>query len=186
MEGLEKVLKEFQKYPDKVKKMVDIEFKDAARRVSGIAQRKAPVDQGQLRRTISIKGGDANYEVVVQNPIGVIQEFGTGKYALTKTAPEFQPYGSSFKGIKIPGVGTLSENILGWVKRKNIGGTRKGPALGRKRSRKQKESEQKSLAFVISRAIARDGVKPHPFLLDTFAAEKKLLMQRLIKLFRTN
>lgn len=182
IEGIEKVLKAFKSYPDKIRRQVDAEFKDAANRISGIAQRKVPKDQGALQRSITVKGSNADYQVIVQNPIGIVQEFGTGKFAGTQTPSEFQPYAMSFQGIKIPSSGTLQENILGWVKRKNIGQGRKGPALTRRKKRGQKEKEQATVAFLIARKIAKEGIKPHPFLLATFKEEKEILIQRLIKL----
>jgi HK97 gp10 family phage protein len=175
IEGLEKVLSGLNKKSEAVKKQVDFEFKDAARQIEGIAKRNAPVNYGMVRRSITTKGTFLNYEVVAQSPIAVVQEFGTGKYAGTKTPAEFLNYAASFKGISIPNTGTLYSNILAWVKRKNI------KSAGRK-TKAKRDREQEGIAFVIARSIFRDGVRPHPFLLNAFVEVRAKLIDRILKI----
>ena len=84
--------------------------------------------------------------------------------------------------------------ILAWVKEKglvskfqrvSLGGSR----TGYKRKRRMDiERDQRSLAFLIGRKIAREGTKPFPFLVATFKAVKpdleRILMGSMIQALR--
>lgn len=183
LSGLEKVLKGFKDFPEKIQREIGYEFKAASEEIERIAKRNAPKDQGQLIRAITTKELDlAKYEVVAQNQIAPIMEFGTKSNA--RVDSEFATYAASFKGMTVNGTGTLKENILAWVKRKKIGQGRGGPAVRRRRKGGEQEKEFKSIAFLIARKIAREGVKAHPFLMPAFKEVKRGLIKNIINVLR--
>lgn len=183
LKGLEKVLKNMDGFPDRIKREIGGEFREAAKEIERLAKHAAPKDQGRLVNTITTKEVNVTkYEVGASSQIAAIQEFGTKKSV--RVDPEFASYAMTFKGVHVQGAGTLYENILAWVKRVGLAGTFSTKTRRRTGPKDQKEQQDKRAAFFISRKITREGVTAHPFLMPAFKATKTKLIRRLIKIFR--
>lgn len=80
-----------------------------------------------------------------------------------------------------PGKRPPVQNILDWVKEKNIAGsyahtgsgTRGYPRYGRRGSRRRQEAEDLSAAFAIATAIGKHGTRPFPFLTVAFRQSRR-------------
>jgi len=176
--GLDGVLRKFNSFSKEIRKEVAAEIKFSADAIRKEAVSKAPADEGKLRNSISVKKIDeVNYEVVVQNQIAPFLEFGTKKRFDVDS--EFAAYAAGFRGVKVANAGTLDDNILKWVTRKKI---RFDSAGGTTKSGRQRKLTFEQTAFIISRFIAFNGIKPHPFLLPAFKQERQTLIARLKRL----
>lgn len=173
--GLDEAIRRLQTYPDRVQKQLKGELKLSAEEVRKLAIKDAPGDQGKLRQSIVVsdQGGLTN-TTTANVPYAAFQEWGTKKFVSVPT--ELSAYAATFKG-KSAGAGTikLDEAILAWVKRKKISGTYSVKTKRRTGGAKQKDREDKQLAFLIARKIARDGIHAHPFFFkNVFLVRDKL------------
>jgi hypothetical protein len=176
VDGLDKVLNGFKSFPAKLQQQVKGELKLSAEEVKRNAVKDAPGDVGKLRQSIVV-----NHETGISSTVGVqvgyggYIEWGTKKQA--RAPSEIAAYAARFRGKTVSATGlTLNDAILAWVKRKGIGGTKtKG---GRTSKSKNSLVQQKQVAFLIARKIARDGIKPRPyFFKNVFAVRDKLVQQ---------
>lgn len=180
--GLDNVLRSFDLKKQSVVNRVGDELREAAKQIERLAKRDAPKNDGRLAASISTREKSVtDYEVVASAQTAPMMEFGTGSKA--KVDSEFATYAMQFRGATVDNPGTLEENILDWVRTKGIGQARKGPALPRKKSAKQKDAEFRTVAFLIARSIRRYGVEAHPFLLRNFQTVRTELIKKLQKLF---
>ncbi len=154
------------------------ELREGAKEIERAAKRDAPKDFGRLAGSITTREiSPMKFEVVASSQVAAVMEFGTGSKVQVESG--FETYAIGFKGIKIANSGTLSDNILEWVKRKRIGQGRRGPALKRRRAKGETDAAFRRIAFLIARSIARFGVEAHPFLLHNFKEVSVKVLERL-------
>jgi hypothetical protein len=173
--GLDDAIRRLQTYPDRVQKQLKGELKLAAEEVRKLAIKDAPGDQGRLRQSITVsdQGGLTN-TTTASVPYAAFQEWGTKKYVSVPT--ELSAYAATFKGKSVGSGGVkLDEAILAWVKRKKIAGTYSVKTQRRTGGKARREQEDKQVAFLIARKIARDGIRAHPFFFkNVFLVRDKL------------
>lgn len=181
--GADKVMKAISNYSEEKKKNIDELLKDGARRIEGKAIRAAPVNFGQLKRSIKYQKTDEGYEVTAGSDYAVYVETGTKQNFQVDS--EFAAYVSQFKGKT--GQTGLYEAILAWVKAKGIkfekaqseGKKQRQPATVRTRYLTAEQT-----AFIIAQFIAFHGIKPQPYLLPAFVEVRKELINEITKELR--
>lgn len=164
--NLSDVLKRLDTLEAKVQQDVKNEINASALNIQSGAKRLAPVNFGQLRNSIYLKeqkvekgvvftiGSNASYAPYV--------EFGTGgKVSIPKG---FEQLASGFKGKKAGTFKDMVQALTLWVKRKGIGG-----------------GKDKSIAYAIAISILRKGMRPQPFLIPSFEAEKPKMINNIKK-----
>lgn len=159
------VLKKLDALGERIQKDVKNEVNASALNIQSGAKRLAPVNLGQLRNSIYLKeqnvdngfvftvGSNASYAPFV--------EFGTGgKVSIPKG---FEELASGFKGKRAGTFKDMVEALTLWVRRKGIGG-----------------GKDKSIAYAIAISILRKGLRPQPFLIPAFEAEKPKLIKNIL------
>lgn len=176
--GLASLERNVRAFPDSLKQEIDREIQASAETVVRNAIRDAPVDEGELRRSITFdRIGDA-FEIVAQTEYAAFVEFGTkSKYraisGYNEIAATFRQKGGSFKD--------LFRAILNWVHRKGITGTYSVKTKRRTGSKVNQFAQDYSVAWAIAISIARKGINPHPFFFHNFENEKIKLIDRIEK-----
>jgi len=145
---------------------VSNEINASALKIENQAKRLAPVNLGQLRKSIALKkDSELTYTVEVNASYAAYVEFGTGPQ--TNVPADFTSYAQQFKGKS---GGKFKDMVIAltlWVKRKGIGNGK----------------NDKGLAYIIALSILRKGMRPQPFLIPAYEMEKPKLIQNLNKLF---
>ena len=167
--NLSDVLKKLDALDAKVQEDVKNEISASALNIQSGAKRLAPVNFGQLRNSIYLKeqkvekgvvytvGSNASYAPYV--------EFGTGgKVSIPRG---FEELASGFKGKKAGTFKDMVQALTLWVKRKGIGG-----------------GKDKSIAYAIAISILRNGMRPQPFLIPSFEAEKPKLIKNILNVMK--
>jgi HK97 gp10 family phage protein len=163
--NLSDVLKKLDTLDAKVQQDVKDEVNASALNIQSGAKKLAPVNFGQLRNSIYLKeqnvekgyvftvGASASYAPYV--------EFGTGgKVSIPKG---FEELAGSFKGRKGGKFKDMVDALTLWVKAKGIGG-----------------GKDKSIAYAIAISILRKGMRPQPFLIPAFEAEKPKMIKNIL------
>jgi len=134
-------------------------------KIVNAAKRKAPVNEGALRNSISHKPEGTNIEIVVNAKYAAFIEFGTKKYAAkyVATLPQnWQEYAATFKGKKEGNIDDFLKAIFEWVKAKGIGG--KTTKSGRTSKSKDSVAQMEATAYIIALRILQNGIKAQPYL----------------------
>jgi HK97 gp10 family phage protein len=167
--NLSEVLKKLDTLDAKVQKEVKDEINASALNIQSGAKRLAPVNFGNLRNSIYLKeqkvekgivftvGAKASYAAYV--------EFGTG--GKVSIPAGFEELASGFKGKKAGTFKDMVEALTLWVKRKGIGG-----------------GKDKSIAYAIAISILRKGMRPQPFLIPAFEAEKPKMIKNILNVIK--
>lgn len=162
-EGIQVLLKDIDKYSDRVKAAIGHELLRSAQKIVRDAKVAAPKDQGRLAREITYAfRGETKYSVISASEISAFREFGTGRKARIPAA--YSGIASQFRGIRIGGNGTAKQNIYAWCKRQGIA---------------------KKFWYLIYKSILRNGTKPQPFFFPSYEAEIPQLEARLKKVIET-
>lgn len=164
--NLSEVMGKLNALDKRVQQDVKNEVNASALNIQSGAKRLAPVNFGQLRNSIYLKeknidngyiftiGSSASYAPYV--------EFGTGgKVSIPKG---FEDLASGFKGKRAGTFKDMIEALTLWVRRKGIGG-----------------GNDRSIAYAIALSILRKGLRPQPFLIPSFEAEKPKLINNIKK-----
>jgi HK97 gp10 family phage protein len=141
IEGLDELLAKLKGMPAAIVKGVDIELKDGAEQIAGIAKSNAPANTGLLQQGIGAeKEGDLSYNVYSNAEYSAFVEFGT----LTKVQipPGLEEYAAQFKGGTAPGALSAKEAIFAWCRDKGI---------------------EEAAWFAIFISIMTNGIEPQPF-----------------------
>ena len=167
--NLSDVLKKLKTLDAKVQQDVKNEIASSALNIQGGAKRLAPVNFGQLRNSIYLKeqkvdkgivftvGASASYAPYV--------EFGTGgKVSIPKG---FEELASGFKAKKAGTFKDMVQALTLWVQRKGIG-----------------NGNDKATAYAIAISILRKGMRPQPFLIPVFEAEKPKLIKNILNVIK--
>jgi HK97 gp10 family phage protein len=165
------VNKRFEKLNQDIKTNIKNEVNASALKIQSDAKKLAPVNLGTLRNTIYLAeesksnnqyvfgvGASASYAAYV--------EFGTGGKVSIPNG--YQDYATQFKGKS---GGKFKDMVLAlteWVLKKGI-------ASGK---------QSRSVAYAIALSILRKGIRPQPFLIPAFEAEKPKLIQRIEKILK--
>lgn len=167
--NLSDVLKKLETLDAKVQQGVKDEISASALNIQSGAKRLAPVNFGQLRNSIYLKeqkvekgivftvGAKASYAPYV--------EFGTG--GKVSIPAGFEELASGFKGKKAGTFKDMVQALTLWVRRKGIGG-----------------GKDKSIAYAIAISILKKGMRPQPFLIPSFEAEKPKLIKNILNVLK--
>jgi len=168
--GFDKLIQKFHKLDEKVKVNLKDEVNASALRIQSNAKKNAPVNLGSLRNSIYLKQQSDNkkfvYIVGTDVSYAPYVEFGTG--GKVRIPAGYSDYASQFKGKK---GGKFKEMVLAlmeWVQKKGI-------ASGK---------QSKSVAYAIAINILRKGLRPQPFLIPAFEAEKTKLKSKIKEILR--
>lgn len=168
---IDSVNKRFAKLSEDVKTNIKNEVNASALKIQSDAKKLAPVNLGTLRNTIYLveenKGSNEFiFGVGASASYAPYVEFGTGGKVSIPNG--YQDYASQFKNKK---GGKFKDMVLAlteWVLKKGI-------ASGK---------QSKSVAYAIALSILRKGMRPQPFLIPAFEAEKPKLIQRIEKILK--
>jgi len=163
--NLSDILKKLDTLENKIEQNVKDELNASALNIQTGAKRLAPVNFGQLTNSIYLK--EQNVENGIIYTIGSSAsyapyvEFGTGgKVSIPKG---FEELASGFKGKKAGTFKDMLEALTLWVKRKGIGG-----------------GKDKSIAYAIAISILKKGMRPQPFLIPAYEAEKPKMIKNIL------
>lgn len=169
---------------DRMLSELDREEQASAETIVRDAQRDAPVNVAELRRSITfIKNKELSYSIVAQSEYAAFMEWGTktkiripAEYA--GIAAQYKQKGGSFSD--------LLRAILLWVHQKGITGRYSVKTRKRLGSKKSQAGEDMAVAYAIARSIAIKGVNPHPFFFHNFDKERPQLLKRAEEILRRN
>jgi HK97 gp10 family phage protein len=134
-------------------------MRDATLIVTRDAKRNAPVDTGRLRASITPEVKQR--WLTTQGVVGSNVKY--APYVELGTRPHWPPLGA----------------IQGWVHRKGLAGVYSIKTHRRVGGKAQQQSEDRQIAFLISRAIAARGTKPVEFLKRAFDDNKERIVALL-------
>lgn len=181
IKGLDQLQKRLNNIPAKLKKEVGGEIADGARRINGKQLRLAPVDEGGIRQSTTIKKvNELEVELVSSKHYTPFMEFGTKRR--TRIPAELQEYAKQFN-LKGPNIGfeAFLRIITAWVRRKGIAGRFSVKTRRRLGSKADKQQEDEAAAYPIALSILRHGVKPHPFFFQPFIDEREAIVKNIKK-----
>jgi hypothetical protein len=181
--GINDLARTLNLLPIKMRSGMKAEIHAGALEIQKLAIKDAPADNSELRRKIVVIPGDLSQSVVVQVDYAAYMEWGT-KSEFRVEQPDIAPYAATFKGPGPKSAGNFNENILAWVKRKQIGVLRQGPATYSRKAagKKATEQRQKTAAFFIGKSIIQNGVKAHPYFFKNVFLVRDKLFDRMLKL----
>jgi len=179
LKGIERLMDRIQKAPMKIKLEISRELLAGAEVIVRNAIRDAPVDEGGLRRGISLeKKDDLNFKVVSAAEYSPFVEWGTRKKV--SVPAELSSYAQTFKGAK--GSGSREQAfkaILGWVRRKGIRiDSSKSFKSGKKKGQKKKLTLEQT-ARIIFHAIMVNGVKPKPYFFKNYFQQAPIIVKNI-------
>jgi hypothetical protein len=169
-EGLDAVLKKFDKLSKDTQEGVQAALNDWADRTATDAKRlvsSQSSDEGGLLRSISPIYGNGNASVVASQKYAAYIEFGTRKFAaeyVSSLPNDWQAYAATFKGKG--GGGTAKEfwkSIQAWGRRKGL---------------------EPSHIYFTYKKILRDGIRPKPFLYPSVNKNLPLLVNDIKNIFK--
>jgi HK97 gp10 family phage protein len=167
IEGADKVLLALQNIGKEKIALVDARLKAGAQQIATEAKDNSPINVNSLRRMISVQDiARLEYAVVSQSKYSAYMEFGTKSKAVIPAGLE--SVAQQYQGKKGGTFKELLENILVWVRQKNIAGTYSVKTRKRTGRRKDFDKQDLDVAYPIARSIAKYGVKPHPYFFPAF------------------
>lgn len=179
VKGLVQLQKRLNTIPAKIKKEVGGEIMDGARRINTKQVRLAPVDEGGIRQSTTVKKvNELETELVSPKHYTPFMEFGTKSRA--RIPSELQEYAKQFN-LKGPNIGfdAFFLIILAWVRRKGIAGRFSVKTKRRVGSKNQQLVEDFEVAWPIAMSILRKGVHPHPFFFQPFIEERESIVNKI-------
>lgn len=159
--NLDKVLAELKSAPADIDRIINNEFKAFGQMVVTDAQRKAPVNEGRLRQSISSRLSNLEVRISANTDYAAFIEFGTKSFAAAYVATlpaEWQSFAAEFKGAGSGSFKDLVMKITKWVQLKGI------PAKA---------------AYPIAVKIVRNGIRAQPYLFPAFEKNKIELINNL-------
>lgn len=150
-------------------------------KIEKAAKRLAPVNMGTLRQSIHATSKDKlTHYVEVGASYGAYVEFGTG--GKVSVPAGYENYAATFKGGKGGKLEDMIKALTLWVKRKGLAGTY-NPTTGRRRGgSKLKATQDEKLARFLAIKILRNGIRPQPYLIPAYEAEKPKLIEKIKKM----
>jgi HK97 gp10 family phage protein len=167
--NLSDVLKKLETLDAKVQQEVKDEINSSALNIESMAKRLAPVNMNTLRGSIYKKERNVEkgivYTVGAKASYAAYIEFGTGGQVSIPAG--FEELASGFKGKKAGTFKDMVQALTLWVRRKGIGG-----------------GNDKATAYAIAISILRKGMRPQPFLIPAFEAEKPKLIKNILNVLK--
>ena len=164
------------------------ELSASTMRIEKAAKREAPVNLGTLRQSIhAVSYAPLTHAVVSYASYAPYVEFGTG--GKVSVPPGYEDFAMQYKGL--PG-GTYYDFLMAiaeWVRRKGIKPNDatysvKIPmkTIRRTGTKAQKFDQDVRMAQAIAFSILKKGIRPQPFMIPAYEAEKPVLIDRLKKI----
>lgn len=165
MPGIEDLIKDLDKYDDRIQKEVGAEIEASARTIIRNAKRAAPKDQGRISQLLSNRKVEPTVQELISGAEhSAFQEFGT-KSKVRISNPELVAFAMQFKGVKLAkGKLGFRQMIYEWAKRKGI---------------------EKSAWWPIFMSILRFGIRAQPYFFPAYYAEIPLTRKRLENILNT-
>ena len=181
LSGIPRLEKKLEEIKNNVSTELAKEISASTLRIENAAKRLAPVNMGTLRQSIHATSKDKlTHYVEVGASYGAYVEFGTG--GKVSIPAGYEDYAATFKGSKGGSLDDMIKALTLWVKRKGLAGTY-NPTTGRRRGgTKLKASQDEKLARFLAIKILRNGIRPQPFLIPAYEAEKPKLIDKIKKI----
>jgi HK97 gp10 family phage protein len=164
LNGLEKALRDIDKYDAETKRKVRDAVNGAAIDVERNAKQSAPVDMGRLRsdiqREVTIGDNGAVVSGRVFNSVNYAPYVEFGGLGNAEIPPELSGVTAQFRGRGDGNFDDLLESIRGWASRKGI---------------------PPQAVYPIARKIASEGVRAQPYLYPAFESERPKMIAELIQ-----
>lgn len=181
LSGIPRLEKKLQDIQSSIATDLAKEISASTLKIEKDAKRNAPINMGSLRKSIHATSKDKlTHYVEVGVSYGAYIEFGTGGKVSIPSG--YEQYASTFRGKKGGTLSDMIEALTLWVKRKGLAGTysvKSGRRLGSKSTR---ITQDEKLARFLAFKILKNGIRPQPFLIPAYEAEKPKLIERLKKI----
>jgi HK97 gp10 family phage protein len=152
-----------KKMVEDIDSILDVNAEDIATN----AKQRAPVDEGNLRQSISADNSRLLEKHITVNAFyAAFLEFGTGKYAaeyVGSLPPNWQTFAAQFRGKTGRPFDAFLIAMQEWVRRKGI-------ATGK---------DYKQVAYLIAIKIIKNGIKPQPFLFPAFNQQIPIIIENI-------
>lgn len=182
--GLDAFDKRLKDLKSDVYKDTVAELSASTMRIEKAAKKEAPVNLGTLRQSIhAVSYAPLTHGVVSYASYAPYVEFGTG--GKVSVPPGYEDFAMQYKGL--PG-GTYYDFLMAiaeWVRRKGIKpneATYNITTRRRSGTKAQKFDQDVRTAQAIAFSILKKGIRPQPFMIPAYEAEKPILIDRLKKI----
>ena len=178
LSGIKKLEGKLNNLTNAIKEDVIDEINSSALKIESEAKRLAPVNFGQLRKSIALtKDGDLTYSVAANASYAAYVEFGTG--GKVSIPAGYKTFAGKFKGKSGGTFQDFITSLTMWVKAKGLAGTYSVKTQKRLGNKSSNQSEDEKLARFLALKILKNGISPQPFLIPAFENEKPKLIKRL-------
>jgi HK97 gp10 family phage protein len=162
MKGLDKILANYKKFPDELKKKIAYTVSANALEGRNEAVKKAPIAFGKLRQSIAVeKVNEITQSVVVNADYAPYVEFGTG--GKVEVPAEWQQIAEKFKGKGRLSFDEMLERVKQWCRLKGI---------------------DERAAYPILITNLKEGIEPRPFMYPAWQKVKKQFSRDMVKLMK--
>jgi HK97 gp10 family phage protein len=182
IKGINETLAKFNKFEKNVKAGIKNEVASSVLNIYSDAKKLAPANLGTLRGSI-FKDEVSKSENVFMFTVGAkasyapYVEFGTGGKVSVPSG--YADYAMQFKGKTGGKFIDMVKALAEWVSRKGITGTYSVKTQRRTGSMSTQGKQNMSTAYAIAISILRKGLRPQPFLIPAFEAEKPKLISKI-------
>jgi len=177
--GVKQIQDAIKRIDEKATKGLSDEMATASTNIQKAAKRNAPGNFGKLRQSIQVDTGNTLFKSVFSTvAYAPYVEFGTKKKVNIPSG--WETFAAQYKGKGKGDYYDFLQAILLWVKRKKLA-QKTNAATGR---RSTKKSDLLKVAESVAWHIIKNGVKPQPFMIPAYEAEKPKLIKRLKNLFK--
>jgi hypothetical protein len=178
-----KAIVELEKQSDQVLAKVRVEIGDTAKEVVELAKKRAPINESNLKGSISFQEiTPFQYEIVANAKYAGFMEFGTR--TLVEIPPGAEEIAAEVRKIKGGNIAEMEKSVRRWVRLKGIVGTFSVKTKRRNKRNKDEEAREDSAVFLIMRKLLKVGVKPQPFFFPSIKEATKDLGKRIAKIIR--
>lgn len=176
--GLDQLLARLKGAPKKLVEEVSGELEAGADDIAAGAIKDAPVDEGGIRRGISVARKNRTEFIVTSSArYSPFMEWGTKKRVSIPSS--LTSYAAQFKGIKGGTKEQFLKAITSWVRRKGIRFDSTVSFKSGKRKGQRKKMTIKDTAYIIYLSILRNGVKPQPFFFKNLDKQAPMILKRV-------
>jgi HK97 gp10 family phage protein len=182
IKGINETLAKFNKLEKNVKAGIKNEVASSVLNIYSDAKKLAPINIGTLRGSI-FKDEVSKSENVFMFTVGAKAsyapyiEFGTGGKVSVPSG--YADYAMQFKGKTGGKFIDMVKALAEWVSKKGITGTYSVKTQRRTGSTSTQSKQNMSTAYAIAISILRKGLRPQPFLIPAFEAEKPKLISKI-------
>jgi HK97 gp10 family phage protein len=181
VEGLDKLIASLGKMSKKVEDEISMQVAASALKIESEAKKNVPVNLGTLRNSIHLSseltGKKTSYSVSTPVSYAPYIEFGTGGKVSIPSG--YSSFASGFKGKTKGKFRDMVLALAEWVAKKGIAGTYSVKTQRRTGSKSAKNSQDMKVAYAIAISILRKGLRPQPYLIPAFEAEKINLLKKI-------